>query len=367
MERKEEKREERKWEDKYVGGHWLDEQTYKRLMSNRERLPDPMRYKKGAVGYRRAGRSGLKLPEVSLGLWHNFGSMDNFEVMRDMVFTAFDNGVCHFDLANNYGPRGGSAEENFGKIVRENFSSYRDELCVSTKAGFGMWKGPYGDGGSIKYLTASLDQSLKRLGLPYVDIFYHHRPAPETPIEETCYALDRLVRQGKALYVGVSNYSRAQTEAAIAVFRELRTPFILNQSCYNLLDRRVETDGLKELALREGFGIVAYSPLAQGLLTDKYRYGIPEDSRIRKSFTLREEKLTPELLGKLERLRGLAAERGQTLPELALSWVLRDEAVTSVIVGASSPAQILDNIKVDSRFTAEELSAIEEICGTKAE
>ncbi len=347
---------------KFVGGQWMDEATFKRIMQNKERIPDPMRYKKEAMHYRRAGRSGLKLPEVSLGLWHNFGSVDNFEVMRDMIFTAFDNGVCHFDLANNYGPRGGSAEENFGRILRESFAAYRDEMCISTKAGFGMWKGPYGDGGSKKYLTASLDQSLKRLGLEYVDIFYHHRPAPETPIEETCYALHRLVEQGKALYIGISNYDRAQTEAAVAVFRELKTPFILNQVCYNLLDRRIEEDGLKEYAETQGFGLIVYSPLAQGLLTDKYKNGIPEDSRIRKSFTLKEERLTPELYAKLDRLRGVAAERGQTLPELALSWVLKDRAVSSVIIGASSSAQILDNIQVNPVFSQEELAKIENIC-----
>ena len=220
-----------------IGGHTLDETAFKRIMQNKERIPDPMRYKKEAMHYRRAGASGLKLPEVSLGLWHNFGSMDNYEFMRDMIFTAFDNGVCHFDLANNYGPRNGAAEENFGRILRESFPSYRDEMCISTKAGFGMWKGPYGDGGSKKYLTASLDQSLKRLGLDYVDIFYHHRPDPNTPIEETCYALHRLVEQGKALYIGISNYDLARTKAAVDVFRELRTPFILHQTCYNLLDR----------------------------------------------------------------------------------------------------------------------------------
>ncbi len=346
----------------FIGGRWMDDSTFKRLMQNKERTPDPMRYKKEAMHYRRAGRSGLKLPEVSLGLWHNFGSTDNFEIMRDMIFTAFDNGVCHFDIANNYGPRGGSAEENFGRILRENFSSYRDEMCISTKAGFGMWKGPYGDGGSKKYLTASLDQSLRRLGLEYVDIFYHHRPAPETPIEETCYALHRLVEQGKALYIGISNYNREQTEAAVAVFRELKTPFILNQVCYNLLDRRIEEDGLKEYAAEQGFGLIVYSPLAQGLLTDKYKQGVPEDSRMRKSFTLKEDRLTPALLAKLEGLRAIAAARGQTLPELALSWVLKDRAVSSVIIGASSSAQILENIKVDPTFTEEELAAIEAIC-----
>ncbi len=346
----------------FIGGRQIDESTFKRIMQNKERIPDPMRYKKEAMHYRRAGASGLKLPEVSLGLWHNFGSMDNFEFMRDMIFTAFDNGICHFDLANNYGPRGGSAEENFGRILHENFASYRDEMCISTKAGFGMWKGPYGDGGSKKYLTASLDQSLKRLGLEYVDIFYHHRPDPNTPIEETCYALHRLVEQGKALYIGISNYNLEQTKAAVAVFRELKTPFILHQVCYNLLDRTIEENGLKAFAAQQGFGIIAYSPLAQGLLTDKYRYGIPDDSRMRKSFTLKEERLTPALLEKLQSLRDVAELRGQTLAEMALSWVLKDKAVSSVIVGASSSAQILDNIKINPSFTEEELAKIETIC-----
>lgn len=338
-----------------------DETEFRRLISNRERIPDPMRYKKGTMHYRRAGRSGLKLPEISLGLWHNFGSFDNFETMRDMIFTAFDNGITHFDLANNYGPRNGSAEENFGKILREQLSSYRDEMVISTKAGFGMWKGPYGDGGSKKYLVASLDQSLKRMGIDYADIFYHHRPAPDTPIEETCYTLHRLVEQGKALYIGISNYSREQTEAALKVFRELKTPFILNQSCYNLLDRHVEEDGLLACAKENGFGLIVYSPLAQGLLTDRYRYGIPADSRIKKSFSLKEERLTPELQQQLDSLRRIAEARGETLPELALSWVLKDETVASVIIGASSSAQILDNLKINPAFTQEELDEIERV------
>ncbi len=337
------------------------DENFKKLIGNRERLPDPARYKKGAVHYRWAGKSGLKLPEISLGLWQNFGSFDNFEVMRDMIFTAFDNGITHFDLANNYGPRGGSAEENFGKILKESFRGYRDEMVISTKAGYPMWKGPYGDGGSKKYLVASLDQSLSRMCLDYVDIFYHHRPAPETPIEETCYALHRVVEQGKALYIGISNYDREQTEAAVNIFRELKTPFILNQVCYNLLDRHVEEDRLNEYALQQGFGLIVYSPLAQGLLTDKYKDGIPADSRIRKSGTLTEEKLSG-VLGTLASLRAFAAERGQTLAELALSWVLKDKAVSSVIIGASSSEQILENIRIDPSFTDEELERIEEIC-----
>ncbi len=340
----------------------MDETTFKRLIENKQRKPDPMRYKKEAVRFRRAGGSGLKLPELSLGLWHNFGSFDNFEVMRDMIFTAFDNGITMFDIANNYGPRGGSAEENFGKILRESFAGYRDEMVITTKAGFPMWRGPYGTGGNRKYLTASLDASLKRLGLDYVDIFYHHRPDPETPIEETCYMLHQLVERGKALYIGISNYNREQTEAAVKAFRALRTPFILNQVCYNMLDRTIEENGLKAYAEEEGVGLVIYSPLAQGLLTERYTHGIPADSRMRKSGSLKEEKLTPALLKKLSMLREIAEARGQTLAELALSWTLKDRVVSSVIIGASSSEQILENIKVNPDFTAEELSAIEAIC-----
>ncbi len=341
----------------------MDEATFKRLIGNKTRRPDPMRYKNAAVEYRPAGRSGLKLPALSLGLWQNFGSFDNFEIMRDMIFTAFDKGITAFDLANNYGPRGGSAEENFGKILKENFSAHRDEMLISTKAGFPMWGGPYGKGGSRKYLTASLDASLKRMGIEYADIFYHHRPDPETPIEETCYVLHQLVERGKALYIGISNYNREQTEAAVKVFRELRTPFILHQACYNLLDRRIEEDGLKDFAEQNGFGIIAYSPLAQGLLTERYANGvIPEDSRIKKSFTLKEETLTPAFFEKLAKLRAVAQRRNQTLPAFALSWVLRDKVVPSVIIGASSSAQILENINVDPVFTPEELAEIEEIC-----
>lgn len=339
-----------------------EKETMKRLMGNKERIPDPMRYKKEAMHYRRAGGSGLLLPEISLGLWHNFGSTDNFEVMRDMIFTAFDNGITNFDIANNYGPRNGAAEENFGKILRENFSAYRDEMLICTKAGFGMWKGPYGTGGNKKYLTASLDQSLKRIGVDYVDIFYHHRPDKDTPIEETCYALHRLVESGKTLYIGISNYNTEQAKSAVKIFRELKTPFILNQVCYNLLDRTVEENGLKEYAQSEGFGLIVYSPLAQGLLTDKYRYGIPADSRIRKSFTLKEDRLTPALMKQLDELRDIAEERDQTLPELALSWVLKDKTVNSVIIGASSSEQILDNIKINPVFTEDELARIEAVC-----
>ncbi len=340
----------------------MDEATFKQLMENKNRKPDPMRYRHSAVEYRRAGTSGLKLPAISLGFWQNFGSFDNFEIMRDMVFTAFDKGINAFDLANNYGPRSGSAEENFGRILRENFASHRDEMIISTKAGFPMWGGPCGRGGSRKYLTASLDASLKRLGIDYADIYYHHRPDPETPIEETCYCLHQLTERGKALYIGISNYNLEQTEAAVRVFRELHTPFILNQVCYNLLDRHIEEDGLKAYAQEQGFGIIAYSPLAQGLLSERYAGGIPDDSRIMKSGSLKKESLTAELFEKLARLREVAAKRGQTLPALALSWVLKDGVVPSVIIGASSSAQILENIKVDPAFTQEELAEIEKIC-----
>lgn len=339
-----------------------DEIKFKKLMNNRERIPDPMRYKKETMHYRRAGGSGLFLPEISLGLWHNFGTVDNFEIMRDMIFTAFDHGITNFDIANNYGPRGGAAEENFGRILKDNFSSYRDEMLICTKAGFGMWKGPYGSGGGKKYLTASLDQSLKRIGIDYVDIFYHHRPDNDTPIEETCYTLHGFVQAGKALYIGISNYNKEQTERAVEVFRELKTPFVLNQVCYNLLDRTIEENGLKDYAERENFGLIIYSPLAQGLLTEKYRYGIPADSRMKKSFTLKEERLTPTLMKQLDELRDIAEAREQTLPELALSWTLKDKAVSSVIIGASSSEQILDNIKINPNFTEEELAAIETIC-----
>ncbi len=340
----------------------MDKTTFKHMMSNRERLPDPMRAKKEIVGYRRAGTSGLKFSELSLGFWHNFGSFDSFENMRDMVFTAFDSGITTFDVADNYGPRNGSAEENFGKIVKENFRNYRDEMLIATKAGFPMWPGPYGNGGTAKHLTAALNGSLARLGLDYVDIFYHHRPDPDTPIEETCYALHRLTEQGKALYIGVSNYSAEQTLAALKVFRELHTPFLVNQACYNLLDRTIERNGLKEAAEEEGFAIVAYSPLAQGLLTDRYANGIPADSRMKKSWTLKEEALTPALQQKLQALRNIACERGQTLPELALSWTLKDRTIASVIVGASSSAQLTDNLQINCSFTEEELRKIEDIC-----
>lgn len=314
--------------------------------------------------YNRCGRSGLKLPAVSLGLWHNFGSNGNFDNMTAMCHTAFDNGITHFDLANNYGPIAGAAEENFGRILKKGMGQYRDELVISTKAGYDMWQGPYGDFGSKKYLVASLDQSLKRMGLEYVDIFYHHRPDPETPMEETMLALDGIVRSGKALYVGISNYNREQTKEAAEILRELRTPFIINQRRYSMLDRSIEKDGLKSYAAENGIGIIAFCPLEQGLLTDKYLRGIPDDSRVRMDGRfLQESAITPERVKQLQALQNLAAERGETLAQMALSWILRDGEVTSVLIGASRPSQILDNVGIvkSAGFTEEELREIDRI------
>lgn len=324
----------------------------------------------GAMKYSRCGNSGLKLPMVSLGLWHNFGTRDDFENMKAMCYTAFDHGITHFDLANNYGPEPGSAESNFGRILKNGLKPYRDELIVSTKAGYTMWDGPYGDGGSRKYLLASLDQSLARLGLDYVDIFYHHRMDPETPLEESMLALDAAVKSGKALYAGISNYDRAHTEQAMAILKELRCPFVINQSRYSIFDRHIEADGLKAFAAQNGCGIIAYSPLAQGLLTGRYLHGIPEDSRIKKDGRfLHADQLTPEKLLQISRLNEIAASRGQTLAQMALSWVLRDGEVTSVLIGASRPSQIAENIGIVQKihFTAEELAAIDGICGLSAE
>lgn len=325
---------------------------------------DEKRYEKMKYFY--CGESGLKLPALSLGLWHNFGSRDNYENMKAMCFAAFDHGITHFDLANNYGPVYGSAEENFGRIMDTELRPYRDEIAVSTKAGFDMWPGPYGDGGSRKYLISSLDASLKRMKLDYVDIFYHHRMDPETPLEETMLALDQIVRSGKALYAGISNYDREHTEQAMKILRELKCPFIINQSSYSLFDRHIEEDGLKGFAAQNGCGIIAFSPLAQGLLTDKYLHGIPEDSRIRRDGRfLKESALTEKRLGQIRALNGLAAKRGQSLAQMALSWILRDGEVTSVLIGASRPEQITENIKITERirFSGEELEEIERICG----
>ncbi len=314
------------------------------------------------MSYRRCGHSGLCLPAVSLGLWHNFGDAAQYENMKALCRAAFDCGITHFDLANNYGPPPGSAERNFGRILRDCFSSHRDELIVSTKAGYPMWDGPYGDGGSRKYLIASLDASLRRLGLDYVDIFYHHRPDPQTPPEETMEALAQIVSSGKALYVGLSNYNGEQAERAASILRELRCPFVICQNRYSILDRTVEKNGLLQAAQRLGRGIIAFSPLAQGLLSDRYLDGIPADSRIRTDGRfLKESAVTPELLARLRTLSVIAQNRGQTLAEMALSWVLRDGAVTSVLVGASKPAQIAENIRAVSRtaFTSDELAQID--------
>lgn len=314
--------------------------------------------------YNRVGKSGLKLPAVSLGFWHNFGDGANYDNMKELCFTAFNNGITHFDLANNYGPEPGSAEKNLGLILKENFAPYRDELIISTKAGYGMWEGPYGDGGSRKYLLASLDASLKRLGLEYVDIFYHHRMDPETPLEETMGALAQAVSSGKALYVGLSNYDGATLRKASEILEELHCPFIINQNCYNIFDRTIENNGLKETSKDLGKGIISFSPLAQGMLTNRYLNGIPEDSRIRSgSIFLNEDALTEKRIGQVKELNAIAAERGQTLAEMALSWILKDGIVTSVLIGASKPAQILDNIGAlkNTSFTEEELRKIDEI------
>ena len=325
-------------------------------------IADKDRYSK--MTYNRCGYSGLKLPAVSLGLWHNFGSNGNYDNMIDMCFTAFDQGITHFDLANNYGPIPGSAEENFGRILKDGLGKYRDELVISTKAGYDMWEGPYGNWGSKKYLVASLDQSLNRMGLDYVDIFYHHRPDPETPLEETMLALDSIVKSGKALYVGISNYNKAQTQAAVEILRDLKTPFIINQRKYSMFERNIEEDGLKSYAAKNGIGIIAFCPLAQGLLTNKYLHGIPEDSRIRTDGRfLKEDALSSERLSQIQALNQIAENRGQTLAQMALSWVLRDGEVTSVLIGASRASQIFENTKIaDSKpFTADELEAIEAI------
>ena len=314
------------------------------------------------VKYNRCGNSGLMLPAVSLGLWHNFGDSSDFGNMKQLCFTAFDNGITHFDLANNYGPKPGSAEKNFGRILREELGCYRDELIISTKAGYEMWDGPYGNMGSRKYLLASLDQSLKRTGLEYFDIFYHHRPDYDTPLEETMGALAQAVNSGKALYVGLSNYNGERLEQAAAILTELKCPFIINQNRYSIFDRTIENNGLKETAARLGKGIIAFSPLAQGMLTDRYLNGIPEDSRIKTDGRfLKAEALSEERLAKIRALAKIAAARGQTLAEMALAWILRDSVVTSVLIGASKPSQILDNIKAlsNTAFSPEELAEID--------
>ena len=316
--------------------------------------------------YNRCGNSGLKLPEVSLGFWHNFGDTGVYENMRKMVFTAFDNGITHFDLANNYGPEYGSAESNLGKLLKENFTAYRDELIISTKAGYDMWQGPYGNWGSRKYLLASLDQSLQRMGLDYVDIFYHHRMDPDTPLEETMGALDQAVKSGKALYAGISNYDGATMKRAAAILRDLHCPFVINQNRYSIFDRTIEKNGLKQAAQEEGKGIIAFSPLAQGMLTDRYLHGIPADSRVNTDGRfLKKEQFTDQRIHQIQALNEIAAQRGESLAQMALKWVIKDDVVTSVLIGASRPGQILDNIKVveSAAFSDEEIRKIDEIAG----
>ena len=314
--------------------------------------------------YNRCGASGLKIPALSLGLWHNFGDTAPYGNMKALCFTAFNHGITHFDLANNYGPAPGSAERNFGRILREELGAWRDELIISTKAGYTMWEGPYGDWGSRKYLLASLDASLSRLGLDYVDIFYHHRPDPETPPEETMGALAQAVASGKALYAGLSNYNGEQLRRACAILNDLHCPFVINQNRYSIFDRTIEHNGLKETAVALGKGIIAFSPLAQGLLTDRYLSGIPADSRIvTDGRFLHADALTDEKLAKIRALADLAASRGQSLAQMSLAWDLRDGAVTSVLIGASKPAQILDNLGAlaNTHFTPDELSEIDRL------
>ncbi|GIO87895.1 glyceraldehyde 3-phosphate reductase [Paenibacillus faecis] len=322
-----------------------------------------------SMKYNRVGRSGLKLPAISLGLWHNFGGVNSFENGREMLRRAFDLGITHFDLANNYGPPPGSAEEMFGQMLKKDFAPYRDELVISTKAGYYMWPGPYGEWGSRKYLISSLDQSLKRMGLDYVDIFYSHRPDPETPLEETMMALDQIVRSGKALYVGISSYSAEQTAEACRILKELGTPLLIHQPSYSMLERWIE-NGLQDVLDENGVGSIAFCPLAQGLLTNKYLNGIPEDSRAKSSTGfLKEEQITPETLRKVRALNQMAAARGQSLAQFALAWVLRGGRVTSALIGASRVGQIEENVQALNKldFTEEELSRIETILNTNGD
>ena len=321
---------------------------------------DPSRY--DDMAYRRVGRSGLKLPAVSLGIWQNFGSVTPYETSRAILLRAFDLGVTHIDAANNYGPVPGSAEETLGRVLKTDLAPYRDELIISTKAGYGMWPGPYGDWGSRKYMLASLDQSLKRLGLEYVDIFYSHRPDPETPLEETMGALASAVRAGKALYVGVSNYSAEQTRQAAAILRQMGVPCLIHQPRYNMFDRWIEV-GLQDVLDEEGMGSIAFSPLAQGLLTDRYLGGIPADSRAARGAFLKEADITPARLDVIRKLNGIAAERGQSLAQMAIAWILRGGRVTSALVGASSVGQLENNLGAlrQLEFTADELAAIEAV------
>lgn len=324
-------------------------------------VADKDRYNK--LEYARCGKSGLKLPRVSLGLWHNFGDNNDFKTMQKLCFTAFDNGITHFDLANNYGPPYGSAEINFGRILKQDLKKYRDELLISTKAGYDMWEGPYGNWGSRKYLIASLDQSLKRMGLEYVDIFYHHRMDKDTPLEETMGALNQIVQSGKALYVGLSNYDGETLAKASEILTQMHCPFIINQNRYSIFDRTIENNGLKEMAHKLNKGIIAFSPLAQGLLTDRYLKGIPEDSRIKTDGRfLKAEILTEKKLTQIANLNEIAKQRGQSLAQMALAWILKDNIVTSVLIGASKPEQILMNLEAmdNIAFSSEELKLIDD-------
>jgi L-glyceraldehyde 3-phosphate reductase len=328
-------------------------------------IPSANRYQD--MPYRRCGNSGIKLPALSLGLWHNFGGVDVVENYRKILHLAFDSGITHFDLANNYGPPYGSAEENFGYLLEKDFRSHRDELIISSKAGYDMWPGPYGDWGSKKYLVSSLDQSLKRMKLDYVDIFYHHRPDPETPLEETMGALDLIVRQGKALYVGISNYKAEEAKRAITILKELGTPCLIHQPKYSMFERWVE-GGLLDVLEEEGVGCIPFSPLAQGMLTNKYLNGIPEDSRAaRQSGHLQTNQITPERIEQIGQLNQLALQRNQTLAQMALAWLMKDERVTSVLIGASKPEQLADSLKclVNTCFTADELNQVETILQNK--
>lgn len=325
--------------------------------------PNPGRY--NAMTYRKCGNSGLKLPAISLGLWHNFGEDFPLQTKREICRTAFDNGITHFDLANNYGPPAGSAELAFGEILKTDFSGYRDELIISSKAGYDMWPGPYGEWGSRKYLIASCDQSLKRMGLEYVDIFYSHRFDPETPLEETMGALDHIVRSGKALYVGISSYNSQRTKEAVAILKDLGTPCLIHQPSYNMLNRWVEDDGLLDTLDELGVGSIAFTPLAQGLLTNKYLDGVPEASRANQGKSLDKQKITPALTSDLKELNDIALKRGQTLAQMALAWVLRGGRVTTALIGASSSKQVLDCVGAigNMTFTAEELSEIDRLSG----
>ncbi|MFD2611785.1 L-glyceraldehyde 3-phosphate reductase [Paenibacillus gansuensis] len=322
----------------------------------------PSKERYASMKYNRAGKSGLKLPALSLGLWHNFGGIDTLENARSMIHRSFDLGITHFDLANNYGPPPGSAEETFGQVLKQDLAAYRDELIISTKAGYYMWEGPYGEWGSKKYLVSSLDQSLKRMGLDYVDIFYHHRPDPDTPLEETMAALDLIVRQGKALYVGISNYQADQAAEAIRILKELGTPMLIHQPVYSMFNRWVE-DALLDVLEENGVGSIAFSPLAQGMLTNRYLDGIPSDSRASRGHFLKETDVTEQRIAKVRKLNEIAQERGQTMVQLALAWVLRGGRVTSALIGASRVSQIEENVAALNNldFTAEELERIEAI------